>query len=262
MALPNNKINISNIRLLINNSMWYFLWSIGIPNFVPNFLKSIFSPPLPIFVEYWKQPDFRIYSYLYIFQQSVFVLSVITLILKKRLSLKTLISYILFSVISFFIFLGPLLFSYHRWMIRLTVPLIFISLVFALVIDRLLKTGSKFRWVGFLYIFLYLMTSYFGMRLHESSSLYLLENKISQRAAAYFTKNKQTILKHKTIYFIDMRSKTGQMGNHSITLKNSFFDQNFLDYYFPGKKLKAYYNFESLKIPEDSYIINAASFIE
>jgi len=256
-ANPNNQIVVSNVRLLLNNSMWYLLWAIGLPNFVPNFLKSIFSPPLPIFHEYWKQLDFRIYSYLFILLQTVFLTGAVIAIIKRNVSLKSLFKWGFFCLIAFYIFLGPILYFYHKWMIRLTVPLIFTSLFFAYVIYKLIKSKSAARYFAVGYLALYLLVCFFGIRLHESSSLYLLEDSISKKASVYFKENKQEILKYNSIFFRDLTLKRGEIWGQSIKLKDSLWDQQFLNYYFPGKKLKAYYNFETKTIPKDAFIIDS-----
>jgi Ca2+/Na+ antiporter len=143
-------------------------------------------------------------------------------------------------------------------MIRLTIPLIFISFVEAMFMYLLLINRMRlFKYVAVILLVLYAVWNYFGIRVHEETSTYLLENRIFKNAKKYFSENKSEILKHDAIYFQDKTFDLPRGWNGSEKLKLSLSGQSFLDYYFPGSKLKAVYGFENNTIPANAYIIDS-----
>jgi hypothetical protein len=91
-----------------------------------------------------------------------------------------------------------------------------------------------------------------GIAIHESSSLIFLEADIVTNAQKYFSKNKDEILEKKILYFKD--KKDSPFGG-SKKLELTFHNQDFLNYYFPNKNLKAVYGFRTSQIPKEAYII-------
>lgn len=253
----NYSINLTDLKLAVNNAMWYLLWAVGVPNFAPNFVQSIFKPFLPIFSEYWKQSDFRIYSYLFLTNWFVLLISLIILLIKKKTVIKPIFFIGLFCFICFFLFLGPMLFFPHKWIVRLMLPEVFICLLVAYIITLLMKSKGRLKNLAVSYLVVYILVSFFGIKLHQSSSLYFLENLIAKKTAQYFQEHKKEILKHEAIFFKDKPLERGEFWGQSIKLKDSLMDQNFSYYYFPEKKIKAFYNFETNSPPKNSYIIES-----
>jgi hypothetical protein len=104
----------------------------------------------------------------------------------------------------------------------------------------------------------YLVLSYFGIKIHESTSTYLLEDNIFIKTRDYFSDNKTRFARCPIIYFNDsLQDKINPWGG-SKKLKNSYWDQYFLDFYFPGKRIRAIYAFEQAEpIPQKECIIEA-----
>jgi len=257
-SLDNYKFQISNLKLFFNNAMWHFLWSLGVPNFMPDVMRSVFSPPLPEFQKYLKQPDFQLYlvTYLpYLGVLALYLLALLTVLKKKILNL---IPLTLFCLTSFFLFLGPILFFPHKWMVRLMTPHIFVSLLLAYLLYEGIKKNEILKWVAYAVILFYIVSSFFGIKLHESSSVYLLENRFFTNVSNYMKTYKNTIIKKEGIYFVDNKKKIQEIyWGQSKKLKSSLWDQFFLSYYFPGKQMKAYYNFETKEIPKNVYVIQS-----
>ncbi|PIP14845.1 hypothetical protein COW98_00475 [Candidatus Roizmanbacteria bacterium CG22_combo_CG10-13_8_21_14_all_35_9] len=253
----NYSINLTNLRMIINNAMWYLLWAVGMPNFVPNFMQSIFKPPLPIFQEYWKQTDFQIYSFLLLISWLILLVSFLILLVKKKNVIKSVFNWGLFCLISFYLYLGPILFFPHKWIVRLMLPQIFISVFFAYILWQLINAKGITKNLAIVYLVIYVLVSYFGVRLHQSSSLYFLENQIAEKATQYFQEHKKEILKYDAIFFRDLPLIREEIWGQSIKLKDSLMDEHFLSYFFPEKKLKAFYSFETKSPPKNSYLINS-----
>ena len=258
-SLDNYRI-IFNPRLVANNALWYLLWSFGAPNFTSLYFTSILKPPIP---EFWKMlsnfPEIKIYFLLLTSYWTFFIISSVYFFVKKipRLRFASLEMTVGALFVYFFIFLGPILFFEHRWMVRLAVPLIFIVLIQSFFILRLIEAGKMFRFIGYVLIGLYFIIQLYGIPIHESSSTFILESRFTKNAKAYFDKNKKEIVKHKYIYFVDKTKIVPMPWGGSEKLKVTLSDQNFLDHYFQNENIKAIYGFENKKIPPNSYIINS-----
>lgn len=255
-SLDNYKISW-NLKLLINNSMWYGLWGIGFPNFMSDFFKSIFSKPSPDFWEVLKSHDIKIYFDQLIIYLILFICSLVTFLFFNKKKFKTYVALFIFSLLAFLIFLGPILFFPHKWMIRLTMPLIFISAFEAYFIVDLFRKSIATKILAIILIFLYFSWNLYGIKTHESSSLYFLENDIYVSASRYFSNHKQQIEGKKYLYFKDDKNNKNEIFRNSQKLKLSFHDQSFLDHFFPGYKITALYNFETSKIPANAFIVNS-----
>jgi len=247
-----------DLRLLLNNGMWYFFWGIGFPNFMPDYFRSIFSKPLPAFWQLIKNPETSIYFYLLIIYLMLLMIGLLIIVLPKFKNAKKYLFLIIYSLINFFIFLGPILFFRHKWMIRLSLPLIFIAFAEAVIIYLLLINKNKYiKYLGLFILALYTIWNFFGVRVHENTSTYLLENTIFYNTQKYFAKHRLEILKHDYIYFKDTTNNLPKGWNGSEKLKLSLSNSNFLDHFFPDEKIKVIYQSETKKIPENAYILES-----
>lgn len=244
-------------RLGLNNLMWYGLWSLGFPNFMPDYFTSIFKKPIPEFWKVWKNIQIRQYFLiLSIYLLSLF--SVLFIFVKNNFKkIKKFVIYFLFLSFSFILFVSPTLFIIHKWMVRLTVPLLFITFIEAYLISYLISLGKNKKIIGIFIIILYLILNLVGIAVHESSSTDILESKISGNAKEYFNKNYKKISQYKYIYFKDPIIKNFNPWGGSKKIKVTLGDQNFIDFYLPKTNIKALYQFETKNIPKNSWIINS-----
>lgn len=255
--LDNYKISYE-IKPVINNSIWYFLWSLGFPNFTSLYFTSILKPPIPEFYKMFSNfPEIKTFYLLLICYYSLFFISLISFFIKSKNRIKQFIYFIISLFAYFFIFLGPILFFEHRWMVRLTIPLIFVTLFQTFFINKFIKSKNILKLTGYILITLYFVINILGTSIHESSSTFLLESRFTTSAKKYFSLHKKEILKHKYIYFVDKTKIIPMPWGGSEKLKVTFGDQNFIDHYFPNSELKAIYGFEDKKIPKDAYVINS-----
>jgi len=267
-ALDNYKMSLSP-KQVINNSLWYFLWAWGLPNFLPEYMRSIFFKFTADFWKLFKDKSFLVYFYSYSAYFFIFLGSSVVYILANLKKIKEIFLMKIFVLVSFFVFLGPILFFPHRWMIRLTLPLIFISLFQAYILSLFYKNKPVFKASFILLIVLYAITNYFGVKLHESSSLYLLESRFVTNADHIFKKYSSQIQKHPVLYFTDFvynkkikKKIYYRPWGGSKKLDNTFHGQYFLDYYFPGKKMKAIYGYTTENIPKNAYVIHSELFLK
>ncbi|PJC31871.1 hypothetical protein CO049_03765 [Candidatus Roizmanbacteria bacterium CG_4_9_14_0_2_um_filter_36_12] len=259
--LENYRLNF-NLRPTVNNLVWYFLWSLGLPNFMPDYFISILKPPIPEFYKLLKNlPEVKTYFYFFITYFFTLGVSAFYYLIKKIRQIKKVIYIVLFSFISFFIFIGPIGFFHHKWMVRLTIPLIFVIFIQTYFITKFIKQGKFWKILAFILIPLYLYLNILGISIHESSSTFLLESRFTKNAKKIFDKNKNKIIKHQFIYFKDPDDITFNPWGGSKKLKITLGNQNFITHYFPGAKIEAVYEFENKKIPKNSYIVNSIDIL-
>lgn len=262
--LDNYRIQL-DLKLIINNSIWYFLWGLGVPNFTSNYFSSLLKPPIPEFYKMFKNfPEIKTYYQLLVIYYSLISVSLILYFTKSKnilKNLKILRNYLLIGIFGFFTFLGPVLFIRHRWMVRLTIPQIFTSLIQVAIIMFFVRSKNFFRLLGFILIGLYFIHQVYAIPIHESSSTFLLESRITKNALLYFRKKKNEIIKKQVIYFKDPKKGQSNPWGGSEKLKISLGDQSFIDHYFPNYRIKAVYNFENQTIPNNSYIIQSLDIL-
>ncbi len=251
-----------DIKFVLNNFLWYFVWGIGGANFLPDYFPSIFGLPIPKFWKVIQEQGVLIYFgswFVYLF---TFLASLIFYLHRKSVDIKPVVKNFVYTVCGFFLFLGPILFFSHQWMLRLMLPLIFLSLFQAYILFKFISTKGYFLKLGMFLIVLYVVTNFFGIIVHESSSTYLLENKIFQNAKTYFATHRNEILKYDIVYFKDTVHNLPQGWNGSEKLKNSLNGNNFLYYFFPEKRMSAVYDYEKSQDPKGAYTINSSLFLK
>lgn len=260
--IDNYKIQL-NPRLFVNNTMWYFLWSLGFPNFMPDYMTSIFRPPIK---EFWKlivnfpetKPYFMsLFSYLF-----MFVSGLLLFIAGNKKEIKKLISLMFFSAVGFGVFVAQIAFFQHKWMVRLTLPLIFVSLFQAYVIFLFYKKGGLFKFISYLLVILYFILNVIGIKIHESSSTFFLESRVSDHLKLVITKNRSEILSAGSVYFKDVKLKDFNPWGQSKHLKTTLSDQNFTDLYFPRQNIRAIYGFENPETPDGSFVIPSLELLK
>jgi len=259
--LDNYKIVLSP-SIYINNTMWYFLWSLGLPNYMPDYMISIFGPLVDKFWEIFSNfPETGFYFAFIIIYLVVFLGGLTVLLIRKKVHFRKIFAAAFLSIAGFFIFIGPIGFFMHKWMVRLTVPLIFVVGFQAYVLNLLYKRKGLFRNISLAALAAYFIFNIVGIRVHESSSTFFLESSISGRLKKTVKENKETIKKKKTVYFKDSSIANFNPWGQSKHLKTTLSDQNFLDFYFPGEKIKASYGFENRKQPGNSFVIESLDLI-
>ncbi len=245
-------------QLIINNAVWYFLWSLGLPNFVPNYIKSIFLQPPPEFFDVLKSKEIRNYFSLLIIYYSLFISVACIYFLKTKKRKKDLL--LLFFLFSCFIlFISPTLPIVHRWMVRLTLPLIFITAFQAYILYKTYFRGYMLRVISIFLLLLYFTWNYSGVRIHESSGLFLLNSRIVKNVRTYFALHREEIMKRKIIYFAET---TPSAWGGTKELKNILHGENFAYYFFPNQKITVIYAHEQSKIPPHAYVIESDDILK
>jgi len=248
-------------RLWMNNIMWYLLWSLGFPSNLPDYMRSVFSFPLPEFWTFFSNFSFRAYMIIQLVFLCLFcTISLFLFIRVKKAEKRIFLSIFLFCVLSFALFLLPVLPIVHKWMVRLTIPLIFVCFFQAYILSVLWCNYKKARLVVLMMLGLYLLWNYFGVRVHERISTYEYESKIVKRANIIFSDPKYQSCK--VLYFGEPKNMQMTEWEGSKKLALTFAGQSFLSYYFPHKKMKAIYAYEKKQIPNKSCVLDSGEFVK
>jgi len=258
--LPEYVIHLSP-KLFINNALWYGLWSMGFPAMMSDYMRSIFSLPFGDFWNYFSSLSFKIYFFGMLGYLILFISSVVYLFFQVKKERKFTLTYIGINIILFLFFLLPVLPIAHKWMVRLTIPLIFVSLIEGLILSMLWNKKIS-KGVAVVLLGLYLVWNYFGIKQHEIISTYTLESSITINAEKIFA-NKQRFDTCKIIYIKDpAQMKMGSWdGSEKIALTLS--GDSFLSYYFPKRNnMQVFYEYKTRTVPKGSCIVDAAEFIK
>lgn len=251
-------------KLFINNLVWYSAWSLGLPNLLYLYFPSLLSGPVP---EFW---SLRAYSHfdqymigLLIFNAGVILSALLTA--WKEKSFRNLGVLLLTSGIIFTVLIGPTLLILHKWMVRLTVPLITVSILQAYFLLQLTSFKKIGQFALGAMLGLYLFWNYHGVQFNQSSSLYDQDSQISMRAEQYFALHSRKIIEKGTIFFKDPGPQNTSLWDSRRLQSNLHYD-DFLYYYFPenAQDMKVLYEYET--DPDLStasmYVIDSKSLLD
>lgn len=256
VTLENYSIKL-NPKLVINNFIWYGFWSLGFPNFMPIYSSSFFRP-LPEFWNIISKSPYNLYFFLMIIFNIVIIFLIMLFLFIKK-TRKTMFSILAISLTIFIIFIFPSFFIIHRWMVRLTMSFIGIAIIYGWVLSKFMfSKSSLLKIFSIIFLFIYVSWNYFGVQVHESSGLFNQEKNIFSNAKVIF---RDINSKKLTSLFIK-DNKNDEINPLSKTLYNSFHDQDALDYFFPNRNIKIIYDFNALKEPSNSVIINSDIFFK
>ncbi len=243
-----------SVPLIINNAFWYIAWAVGAPNFLPDHMRSIFGPALPTLWPYFDLPFAKLYITSLVLYLIGLIAGGVIVIRKQKIPWPIAAWYVLFFVI----FLLPALPIVHKWMVRLTLPLIPIALTQAWIISKLLKQN---RYAALLLIALYVITNFSAIRVHEVTSNYRHQSTMSERVQEYFIKNREDYIYASSYYFADPIDKDGSAWGWSKQLENTLHGSDFIDHVYPGSSAVALYEyrrpafkFDTIFIPVDLFI--------
>lgn len=246
-----------NPSLALNNGIWYILWSLGLPHNLSDYMPSLIGLPLPRFYEFLNDPQFRwylvlLFAYLSVLAGMVATMVVQTLLVFRtgtRMEQKSVVQVLVHQVLPgsviaagiVVLFLLPFLFIQHKWMVRLTLPLIGIVLLQAAVYWYFWQKGRWGRGLTVVMLLLYGSWNYLGVQVHEEVSTYNLETRIVRQTSHYLSALAPVLKEGDMLYFVDGKDTKMSAWDGSQKLKVTLSDQAFLSYYFPTLQLTARY---------------------
>ncbi|PIQ73014.1 hypothetical protein COV58_04775 [Candidatus Roizmanbacteria bacterium CG11_big_fil_rev_8_21_14_0_20_36_8] len=255
------RINLSP-KLIVNNSVWYVLWALGFPSFLPDYASSFFSLPLPGFWERLSDLTSWIYISSLVGYLSILLFSIFNFLYLKPKRITSFIPSIFFLIFGTLLFLSPTLPIIHRWMVRLTIPLIFITFSQAYLIYFLISKSRISKIIAMVGIIFYIIYNVVGISVHEIASVYSLESEYYHRAQIYFNNLNNLLPKtYTSIYFKDSTEEKNAWGE-SKKLKTSFAQNAFLYHFMPNRNFIIYYEVDKITVPKDSFIIPANDILK
>lgn len=229
---PEYMIHLSP-KLIFTNFYWYTAWGFGAPSFFPDYFSSIFARPIPSFWEVTKPLGIQIYIYLWLIQMVSLIVIVFFLKTKNNvLKIAKVFVYCLFGV---FLSLLPVLPIIHRWPVRLTVPVVFTSIIISYIVYKL---NNKL--ITILFLILYMITQLFGWNMHFETSTFSLESKISKKAYNYVKNNEINLKLARGICIYDKVKTPQSEWKGAKKLKITLHDQEFWKLTLK-KQIKIYY---------------------
>ncbi len=262
--LPQYAVRFSP-RLMIDTAYWYTLWSLGFPSFLPDYMSAMVTLPHKEFWGNFVKPSSVVYLYSFAGYISVLLFGSAYLLARKS----TRMEFLMVAIVMGAVFYGtmfPSLLVSHKWMVRLTVPLVASMALQVYIVYALLRNSSRvLSTIGAIGIACYIVFNIGAIPLHESTSTYNLENLITTNAhdiLSDVTVSPQNSDEQVILFFEDDETVSISAWEGSEKLKTTFGDQNFIDHYFSvddAKKIVAVYDFES-DMPEGAVVLPSRSF--
>ncbi len=245
------KIHLSP-RLMVNNLLWYTLWSLGVPSNLYEYMPTIFRLPPPSFFYALFTINDKLYIGILLFLLGLLLISTILLILLRKIGIYSLVRG-LFLYLCFALFLLPVLMIVHKWMVRLTIPYLFISIILGCLVYRIILITNRRAITMTILFAVYTLFTVTAINYHEVVGYYLTNRYIQLVAQQIFAGKDTNIQNKNAIYFSDNHSNGRLSSKNSELLFTAFSNQNYADYYLAGKQIKTLYSFQENKTPRYAY---------
>lgn len=195
-------IFIFKIKSILNSSLWYLFWSIGIPEAFVN--VRIFDP------RYFFNPKFLTnfgedgaLSTLLFSIFSILCFIGVKLLFEKtnKIDKSKQLKIILFSLGWFFTtLLLVLFFPFHKFSYSLSLPLMGVSLILAIILKEVFKFSKLFFGLG---LMLFILANYFSLRVAHNTHWAAERAKISKEVFSFFQQKYPELSDNLEIYFYD-----------------------------------------------------------
>lgn len=247
IARTNEYQLVFNLKSIINNVIWYFLWSLGIPeDFVNIKIKDptyIINPGF--FTEFGKGG--AVTACLFVIMAVFLFISaklLLAAILKKKR--KLFIKIICFSILWFLttIFLVAF-FPFHKFSYSVTLPLYGSALMLSLFTKEMLNFSKLFF---FLILLLFLMANTSANRFASHNHWVVNRAKIANNIWQYLKTNYPSLSDNKKVYFYDYNYclPLGQK-QHLLSeeIANVLCDEKGLNFLYNTASIKSWYQYKT-----------------
>ena len=213
-------------RRIINSLGWYTLWSLNLPEMLVDFVGPglKFNPNL---FRYWSN---QIIPILVLFvSQLILIFFLLVKGFRKQLRLHKALSLFVFSAIWFVGTLVPVLFlPIHKFTFYLTVPL------FGVVLGLGYILSYSPKWLAYLFLGLYLITSLISLSLSSNVSWITRGEATAKRVYIHFRTNKEAY-SQKTIVLRDTELDAVLPWSPTETVRVILSSSDFFEVFFPGQ---------------------------
>lgn len=213
-------------RRIINSLGWYALWSLNLPEMLVDFVGPglKFNPNL---FNYWSNQIIPILT-LFV-SQLILIFFLLVKGFRKQFKLHKALFIFLFSAVWFVGTLVPVLFlPIHKFTFYLTVPL------FGLVLGLGYILSYSPKWLAYLFLGLYLLTSLVSLSLSSDVSWITRGEATAKRAYVHFLMNEEAY-SQKTIVLRDTDEDAVLPWSPTETVRVILSSNDFFEVFFPGE---------------------------
>ncbi len=245
-----------SIKRLANTIVWYFVWSLNIPETLVDFV----GPGLVVNPNLWLYWSKEILPILILFGlECLFLVSFLfkVLLVKNKNEKMKINSVSIFCIVWFLITLAPVVFlPFHKFTFYLTLPLIGITFRIAY-----LFVESKFsNLVLFIFLTIWTIMSFLTLN-HTANTNWITQGeKISKHIYIFFNTN-QINMKGKEIIFSDTQKDVTLPWSPTNVIKVAISGENFFKVFYPELTNQIVFGYNKNIIVDKSYIITSRTFL-
>ncbi|MCW1949158.1 MAG: hypothetical protein KIH89_001770 [Candidatus Shapirobacteria bacterium] len=236
------------LKKALNTTMWYGFWSVGIPEFMVDYVGS----GLKIVPKFFM--DFGIWAKIFLGEIGLLFLSIFGLIILKIKKLDKFVWGILFFGIS----LLPVMFlPWHKFSHALTLPLIGMAMILGEIYE--LNKNKIFK-IIFVVAFLILnLSSIYNLNQKHYS---VTRGEISRKVFEYFEKNYPEYPENKNFVFVNDTNPEAKQWGSSKQVAYALSSSDFFKVFYKNENIKVYYEDLDTNIPENSIQLSSRMFLE
>ncbi len=240
------------LKKVLNTTMWYGFWSIGIPEFMVDYVGS----GLRVVPKFFS--DFGIWAKIFLSEIGVLFLSILGLIIFGIKKLGKNLDKFVWGILFFGISLLPVIFlPWHKFSHALTLPLIGMAIILGEIYSL---NKNKILKIFFLVAFLILnLSSIYNLNQKHYS---VTRGEISKKVFNYFEQNYPEYPKDKSFVFVNDTNPEVKQWGSSKQIAYALSSSDFFKVFYKNKNIKVYYEDLDANIPENSIKLSSRMFLE
>jgi len=240
------------LKKALNTTMWYGFWSIGIPEFMVDYVGS----GLKIVPKFFM--DFGIWAKIFLGEIGILLVSILGLKITKIKLIKKNWKKFVWGILFFGISLLPVIFlPWHKFSHALTLPLIGMAVILGEIYEL---NKNKILKIMFLVAFLALnLSSIYNLNQRHYS---VTRGEISRKVFEYFEKNYPEYPENKNFVFVNDTSPEAKQWGSSKQIAYALSISDFFKVFYKNKNIKVYYEDLDSNIPENSIKLSSKMFLE
>ncbi len=241
-----------SIKKALNTTMWYGFWSMGIPEFMVDYVGS----GLKIVPKFFS--DFGIWAKIFLGEIGILFLSAFGLIILKIKTIWKNLEKIIWGILFFGISLLPVMFlPWHKFSHALTLPLIGVAIVLAEIYQL-----NKNKFLRFLFLMSFLILNLSTIYNLNQRHYSVTRGKISQKVFEYFEQNYSKYPENKSFVFVNDTSPEAKQWGSSKQIAYALSSSDFFKVFYKNKNIKVYYEDLDQQIPSNAIKISSKMFLE
>lgn len=241
-----------SIKKALNTTMWYGFWSMGIPEFMVDYVGS----GLKIVPKFFS--DFGIWAKIFLGEIGILFLSAFGLIILKIKTIWKNLEKIIWGILFFGISLLPVMFlPWHKFSHALTLPLIGVAIVLVEIYQL-----NKNKFLRFLFLMSFLILNLSTIYNLNQRHYSVTRGKISQEVFEYFEQNYSKYPENKSFVFVNDTSPEAKQWGSSKQIAYALSSSDFFKVFYKNKNIKVYYEDLDQQIPVDAIKISSKMFLE